>query len=149
MTALHEDGATETLELPQAVAQEMLEHCRNGRPHEACGILGAKDGKVARAFRMTNASHSPLRYSLDPKEQFLVYRSLDDAGLELGAVFHSHTHTEAYPSPTDIRLASEDVPYVIVSLAEEPPATRAFRILKDNWTDPDGKVVEVSVTVQG
>ena len=68
-------------------------------------------------------------------------------GWELGGVFHSHTRTEAYPSPTDVRLASEDVPYVIVSLASDPPSIRAFRILKENLFDTDGRIEEVPVVV--
>ena len=127
----------------------MVEHCVAGRPNEACGILASMDGEVVKVFKMTNASASPMRYSLDPKEQFAVYRKLDDEGWELGGVFHSHTRTEAYPSPTDVRLASEDVPYLIVSLAEEPASIRAFRILKENWTDESGDIVEIPVVLAG
>jgi [CysO sulfur-carrier protein]-S-L-cysteine hydrolase len=131
------------------LVDEMIEHCRQGRPNEACGVLGASNGTVVKVFRMSNASASPVRYSLDPTEQFAVYRKLDAEGWDLGGVFHSHTRTEAYPSPTDVRLASEDVPYVIVSLAEEPPSIRAFRITKETWTDERGTVEEVPVTVTG
>jgi proteasome lid subunit RPN8/RPN11 len=138
---------TETLILPAEITDEMIDHCRAGRPNEACGILASQDGDMVKVFRMTNATLSPLRYSLDPKEQFAVYRAIEGRGWELGAVFHSHTHTEAYPSPTDVRLASEDVPYLIVSLADEPPSVRAFRILKANWTDQEGEIKEVSVSV--
>jgi [CysO sulfur-carrier protein]-S-L-cysteine hydrolase len=137
------------LHLSRAIADEMVEHCVAGRPNEACGILASKDGEMVKVFKMTNASASPMRYSLDPKEQFAVYRKLDDEGWELGGVFHSHTRTEAYPSPTDVRLASEDVPYLIVSLAEKPASIRAFRILKDNWTDESGDVVEIPVVLAG
>ena len=139
---------TETLTLPADLAEDMIEHCRAGRPNEACDILASLKGDMVKAFRMTNATSSPLRYSLDPKEQFAVYRTIEDHGWELGAVFHSHTHTEAYPSPTDVRLASEDVPYIIVSLADEPPSIRAFRILKANWTDQEGAIKEVSLFVR-
>ncbi|HZA39960.1 MAG TPA: M67 family metallopeptidase [Actinomycetota bacterium] len=128
---------------------EMITHCELGRPNEACGIFGSANGEVVKVFRMSNAARSPVRYSLDPAEQFAVYKSLEEEGWELGGVFHSHTHTEAWPSPTDIRLASEDVPYVIVSLAEDPPQVRAFRISKANWTDEQGEVEEVPVTVLG
>lgn len=138
---------TELLRIPKSFADEMVEHCRAGRPNEACGILGSRDGEMVKVFCMTNASASPVRYSLDPREQFAVYRKLDNEGWDLGAVYHSHTHTEAYPSPTDVRLASEDVPYVIVSLAVEPPSIRAFRIHKANWTDETGEIVEVPVEV--
>jgi len=128
---------------------EMITHCELGRPNEACGILASEDGRVVKVFRMSNAAGSPVRYSLDPTEQFAVYRAIDDNGWELAGVFHSHTHTEAWPSPTDVRLASEDVPYLIVSLAEDPPQVRAFRISKANWTDEQGEVEEVPVTVDG
>lgn len=125
----------------------MVAHCVAERPNEACGLLGAADGEVVKVFRMSNASASPVRYSLDPQQQFAVYKTLDEAGWDLGGVFHSHTHTEAYPSPTDVRLASEDVPYVIVSLAAEPPSIRAFRILKANLFDEDGEIEEVPVSI--
>jgi [CysO sulfur-carrier protein]-S-L-cysteine hydrolase len=137
------------LHLSRAITDEMVEHCAAGRPNEACGILASRNGEMVKVFKMTNASASPMRYSLDPKEQFAVYHKLDDEGWELGGVFHSHTRTEAYPSPTDVRLASEDVPYLIVSLAEEPASIRAFRILKENWTDESGDVVEVPVVLDG
>ena len=141
--------AREELELARAVVDEMVEHCLAGRPNEACGLLASKDGEIVRVIRMQNAAGSPVRYSLDPAEQFAAYRMFDEAGLDLAGVFHSHTHTEAYPSPTDVRLASEDVPYVIVSLAEEPAVVRAFRFSKTNWFDPDGEVEEVPVVVLG
>jgi [CysO sulfur-carrier protein]-S-L-cysteine hydrolase len=131
------------------LAVEMVAHCESGRPNEACGILGADDGRIVKVFKMRNAAGSPVRYSLDPREQFAVYRKLDEKGWELGCVYHSHTHTEAYPSPTDVRLASEDVPYVIVSLAQEPAEIRAYRIRKEKWTDEQGEVEEVPVTIDG
>lgn len=137
------------LTLSRGVADEMVEHCFRERPHEACGLLASEDGNVAHVFRMTNASGSPVRYSLDPKEQFAVYKKIDESGWELAGVFHSHTHTEAYPSPTDVRMATEDVPYVIVSLAQEPASIRAFRIIKENWTDAEGEVEEIPVVIAG
>lgn len=133
--------------ISRVLAEEMVEHCMEGRPNEACGILAARDGEGVKIFRMRNAEGSPVRYSLDPKEQLAVYNRIDEEGWELGAVFHSHTRTEAYPSPTDVRLASEDVPYVIVSLAVEPADIRAFRIVKQNWTDATGEVTEIPVRV--
>lgn len=139
---------TEEFKIPAPLAQEMIDHSLAGRPNEACGVLGGRDGELVKVFRMTNASASPVRYSLDPQEQFAVYKTLDDEGWDLAGVFHSHTRTEAYPSPTDVRLASEDVPYLIVSLASEPPVIRAFRIIKDSWTDDEGLVKEVPVAIE-
>jgi proteasome lid subunit RPN8/RPN11 len=140
---------SEPFSLTRALSDEMIEHSLAGRPNEACGILGAAGGKVVKVFRMTNASASPVRYSLEPKEQFAVYRTLDEKGWDLAGVFHSHTRTEAYPSPTDVRLASEDVPYLIVSLAAAEPVVRAFRIIKESWTDAEGIILEIPVVVKG
>jgi proteasome lid subunit RPN8/RPN11 len=137
------------LTLPRTLADEMIGHCLAGRPNEACGLLAARDGEIAKVLKMTNAAGSPVRYALDPKEQFTAYRLLDREGLDLAGVFHSHTHTEAYPSPTDVRLASEDVPYVIVSLVADPPSIRAFRIVKASWTDPKGDIEEIPVGLDG
>jgi proteasome lid subunit RPN8/RPN11 len=139
------DGVT----IPKDLADEMIEHCRAGRPNEACGMLAADGGRIVKVFRMTNGSASPVRYSLDSKEQLAVYNTLDKQGWDHGGVFHSHTHTEAYPSPTDVRLASEDVPYLIVSFVSEPPSVRAFLIKKESWTDEEGSIEEVPVDIDG
>ncbi|HVL63647.1 MAG TPA: M67 family metallopeptidase [Actinomycetota bacterium] len=133
------------LRLPEELVDEMVEHCLAGRPNEACGLLAAAGGEIVKVFRMTNASASPVRYSLDAAEQLAAYKKIEAEGWELGGVYHSHTRTEAYPSPTDIRDAHEDVPYVIVSLAHDPPDVRAFRIVKESWMDEDGRVVEMPV----
>ena len=133
----------------RTLVDEMVDHCNAGRPNEACGILGSSDGRVVKVFRMTNVAASPVRYALDPREQFAAYRHLDENGWDLGGGFHSHTRTAAYPSPTDVRLASEDVPYVIVSLASEPPEIRAYSIQKASWTDETGDIAEVPVTIVG
>lgn len=140
---------TNELRLSAEVAEEMISHSLEGRPNEACGILAASNGEIVKVFKMTNASASPLRYSLDPKEQFDAYKALDDNSWELGGVFHSHTRTEAYPSPTDVKRASEDVPYIIVSLMNEPASIRAYRIVKENWTDESGEIEEIPVVVEG
>ncbi|HWC13817.1 MAG TPA: M67 family metallopeptidase [Actinomycetota bacterium] len=140
---------TNELRISRALADEMVAHLADERPNEGCGLLASKKGKVEKVIKMSNASASPLRYSLDPQEQFHAYRLIDDEGLVLGGVYHSHTHTDAMPSPTDVRLASEDVPYVIVSLAREPAVIKAFRIVKVNWDDDDGDIEEIPVVIEG
>jgi proteasome lid subunit RPN8/RPN11 len=136
------------LQITPEIAAEMVAHCEEGRPNEACGVLARRGTEIVKVHRMRNAAASPVRYTLDPKEQFRVYRTIEDEGLELGGVYHSHTRTAAYPSPTDVKRASEDVPYLIVSLAGKKPSIRAFRILKGNWTDEEGEIVEIPVKVE-
>lgn len=138
---------TDELTIAKSLVDDMVRHCLEERPNEACGLLASKDGVVVSILAMSNAARSPVRYALDSKEQFRAYKALAERQWELGGVFHSHTHTDPVPSPTDVRLASEDVPYVIVSLASEPPSIRAFRIRKQRWEDEHGDVVEVPVEI--
>lgn len=140
---------TDGLRFPRSLADEMVAHLMGERPNEGCGLVAGTGGAVTKVIRMTNAAGSPMRYALDPKEQFTAYRLIETESLELAGVFHSHTHTEAFPSPTDVRLASEDVPYIIVSLAHEPADIRAFRIIKESWDAPEGEIVEVPVVIEG
>ena len=149
MSPVTEQSPLAELHLSKEVAEGMVAHSFRGRPNEACGLLGGTGDRVRMLLPMTNAAASPVRYALDPKEQLGAYRRLENEGLELAGVFHSHTRTEAYPSPTDVRLASEDVPYVIVSLAEEAPVIRAFRISKVYWTDETGDIEELPVISEG
>lgn len=136
------------LRIPRVLADEIVEHCEAGRPNEACGMVGLREGEVVKVFKMTNAAASPLRYSLEPLEQLAVENTLAKEDWD-GAPFHSHTRTEAYPSPTDVRLAVGDIPYLIVSLAEEPAEIRAFMIKKENWQDETGDIEEVPVEIAG
>ena len=106
-----------------------------------------KAGDVARVVLMTNAAQSPTRYAFDSKET-LVTLDIEDEGFEW-SVFHSHTRTEAYPSPTDIKHATETTPYVIVSIAGDEPVVKAFRITKTDWRDTHGEVAEVPVEIAG
>lgn len=122
---------------------DIVQHCRNDYPNEACGLLSGKGNEIKRVFRMTNVEHSPVVYVMDPKEQLKIFDEIDRDGQELIAIYHSHTHSQAYPSATDIRMAyyPESV-YVIVSLADiENPVSRAFRIV-------DGQVREIEVVVR-
>lgn len=135
------------LRIGKGLVDEMIEHCMAGRPNEACGILATADGEVVKVFRMTNAEASPVRYRFVDREQMAVEDKIDGEGWTFSAAFHSHTRTEAYPSPTDVARALGDLVYVIVSLAEEPPVVRAFHIEKANWSDEDGTVRELPVVV--
>lgn len=137
-----------TLRIPRRFADEIVAHCEAGRPNEACGMVGLSDGEVVKVFRMSNTAASPVRYSLEPREQLAVENTLAENGWD-GAPFHSHTRTEAYPSPTDVRLAVGDIPYVIVSLAEEPVSIRAFLIKKESWDHETGEIEEVPVAIIG
>jgi len=130
------------LTLPKDHVDEMITHAKEDVPNECCGIIAGKDGTATKLYRAINAEASPYRYSVDPKDLLRIYRDVDSNDWEVLVIYHSHTQTEAYPSPTDIRLAAwEDAYYVLVSLADDDnPVVRAFRIR-------DGEVTEEELRV--
>lgn len=117
------------LRLTPEQLEAMVQHSREEAPREACGILGGRDGRVLRLFRARNSRSDNVTYYMEPRDQLRIFRQLDEEGLELVALYHSHPASPAYPSATDVAQAFyPDSVYVIVSLASEPPQVRAFRI---------------------
>jgi [CysO sulfur-carrier protein]-S-L-cysteine hydrolase len=118
------------IEIPADIREAMVAHAREEMPNEACGLLAGPDGRAEHVFRMRNADNSPLTYRLDSTEQLRVFNEIEEKGWEIAAIYHSHTHTEAYPSETDRRQAFyPDAHYVLVSLADrDNPTVRAFTI---------------------
>jgi len=120
------------LKLDQPLLDEMVAHALADAPNECCGIIGGKDGAATKLFRANNAEASPWRYKVDDKDLFRIYRECDDNGWDFLAIYHSHTASEAYPSPTDVRLAFwPEAYYILVSVQDpENPLVRAYRILE-------------------
>ena len=114
-------------------ADEMIAHSLEEDPNECCGILAGKDGEVRHLYRIANTTKSPYRYLMDPKEQLNAMLDSERNGWEFLAFYHSHTHSAAYPSTTDVRMALQsgylEVYYVLVSLeSKENPQIRSFNI---------------------
>ena len=118
----------------------MFRHAQEGLPNEACGILAGQAGRPVRFFPARNAERSPTRYVVDPQDQLRILNELYSKGWDLLGIFHSHTHTQAFPSSTDVSLAANwpDAFYLIASLQTDPPDLRAFRIV-------DGQVREEEI----
>jgi [CysO sulfur-carrier protein]-S-L-cysteine hydrolase len=141
------------MRIPRSIVDELLAHAREEAPNEACGLVGGADGEARTLYRARNAEASPLRYNLDPGDQFRIMSEIEDRGEELAAIYHSHTASPAYPSQTDINLALMDrrqgdqvvgrepifpgVIHLIVSLAEGEKPLRGFRIEGDGITEVD------------
>jgi [CysO sulfur-carrier protein]-S-L-cysteine hydrolase len=124
--------------LEQIIAQAHAE-----APNECCGIIAAQDGKAVSVHPARNAAASPLRYEMEGMEQYRIQSAIEDAGHELGAIYHSHTRTPPVPSQTDINLAFyPEALYVIVGVAGEEPDVRAYRIV-------EGEVSEQPLEVAG
>ena len=135
------------LQIPPAIYAEMIEHCRDGLPNEACGFLGGRDGTAERIYKLTNAAESPVYYRPADKEMIAAMNDIDENNTELVAIFHSHVASPAYPSPTDIREAHyPDSIYVIVSMANQyEPDVRGYLIQKEDWRDQNGQVEEIEL----
>ena len=131
------------VKVPRAIHDAMIGHALEERPFEACGLLAGQGGAITRAFRARNKEQSAVRYEIDPRDLIRLFREIDDADLELLGIYHSHTHTQAYPSATDIRLAYyPDALYFVVSLMDErAPYVRAFRIV-------EGQVSEEPIEIE-
>lgn len=131
------------MKIARDLIEEILLHAREEAPNECCGMIGGADGRARTVYRATNAEASPLRYSIDAKEQFDLMRRIEDAGEELVGIYHSHTRSPAYPSQTDVNLAGwPDAVYVIASLEDrEDPDVRGFRIL-------DGRISDAELVVE-
>ena len=134
--------------IERATYDAIVEHARKDHPDEACGVVAGPAGtdRPERFVPMLNAARSPTFYEFDSGDLLKLYREMDDRDEEPVIVYHSHTATEAYPSRTDIGLASEPgAHYVLVSRREHgnndgPVEFRSYRII-------DGEVTEEEVTV--
>jgi proteasome lid subunit RPN8/RPN11 len=125
----------------------IVAHAIDGVPDEACGLLaapaGGDTGDIQAVYKCRNAAASARVYEIDSRDHLRADRDAEDRGLQITGVYHSHTHTEAYPSPTDVAQAPDpDWHYVLVSLKRPEPVVRSFRIV-------DGRIDEEPVVING
>jgi proteasome lid subunit RPN8/RPN11 len=142
--------ATPRLRLSIEQYRAIVAHCYDVLPHEACGLLAGPvsadsepTGEVNSVYPCTNADVSARSYTVDSRDYIRSLRDAEGRGDTLMGVWHSHTHTDAYPSDTDVRQALEPTwIYVLVSLKHGDPSMRAYRIRA-------GETSEVAIEVQG
>jgi proteasome lid subunit RPN8/RPN11 len=115
--------------IPAALRDEVIAHAREGLPNEACGILAGRDGRAEQFFPAESDAPSPFYYRIEARDQIRIMNAIDDAGLDLVGIYHSHTSSPAYPSRTDAEQAFwPDAVYVIVSLGGATADMRGYRI---------------------
>ncbi len=141
------------LTIARATYDAIVAHAKRDHPDEACGIVAGPEGsdRPERLVEMVNAAGSPTFYEFDSTELLELYKEMWDRDEEPVVIYHSHTATEAYPSRTDVGLASEPgAHYVLVSTRDcvdsrggniaGPVEFRSYRIV-------DGEVTEEEVVV--
>lgn len=136
------------LQIPVGLYQQMVEHCRDGLPNEACGFLAGSNMVVEKIYLLDNEAASPVYYRPVGGQMIEAMGNMDELGLDLLAIFHSHVASDPYPSPTDIREAHyPGTVYLIVSLKDEEAKARGFLIHKDDWRAETGRVEEIDLVV--
>ena len=146
------------MQLRRDLVDAMVAHARRDHPDEACGILAGPEGadRPERCIEMVNAVRSPTQYLFDPTEWFQVYTAMQREDEEVVAIYHSHTATEAYPSPSDVKDAERyakylpDPHYILISTREglDEPELRSFRIVDGVITEEPVEVVESYVVTR-
>jgi [CysO sulfur-carrier protein]-S-L-cysteine hydrolase len=142
MISVTEQGLT----MPEEALHAMAAHAYRCFPEEMCGLIvgtfdHADSARVLRFIPVTNIAASAKVYTINPQEHLQIELAAEKEGLEVVGVVHSHTHSEPYPSPTDVAQAPDPGwHYVIVGLKRGAPEVRSYRIV-------DGVISEESVTI--
>ena len=122
--------------IPAAMRDEIVAHARAGLPNEACGIIAGHHDHAERFFAAESDEPSPYYYRIESRDQIRIMNEIDDAGLDLIGIYHSHTSSPAYPSRTDAEQAFwPDAVYIIVSLAEAEADIRGYKIADMDVTE--------------
>ena len=135
------------VQLSQAQLDEIVAHAKETPSEEVCGVLGGRDNRVGSVFRARNTAETRrTRFEMDSRDIFSSIREIEKGGAELLGFYHSHTHTQAYPSPTDVAMWqstwADDALCFICSLMEpDRPLLRAFHI------DESGTITEEPITI--
>jgi [CysO sulfur-carrier protein]-S-L-cysteine hydrolase len=130
------------MQIARELYEDIVAHARAEAPNECCGLVASSDGEAVKVYRATNVEASPLRFVIDSQEQYRLNSEIEEQGLDLGAIYHSHTRTEPKPSETDITFAKwwPGVLWIIVGLANGELEVRTWRI-------DDGQVAEAELVV--
>ena len=132
------------MRIDAALLERIVAHARRDFPNECCGMVAMLDGRAVAIHEATNVAASPLRFEVEGREILGAQDAFEDEGAELGAIYHSHTRSEPYPSQTDINFAKgwPGVEWLIVGVRRDgDPTVRSYRI-------DDGVVTEVEVDVE-
>lgn len=143
---------SEVLSLSPEVADAVAALALAEYPLEACGLMAGAPGSnlITAFYPCRNIEESARIYTIDPRDHLRAERDAEGKGLEIRGVMHSHTHSEAYPSPTDVQAAPDpDWHYLIVSLKREKPEMRTYRIRRelDGPGAADQAITEIRVAV--
>jgi proteasome lid subunit RPN8/RPN11 len=117
------------MRIPREILDDMVAHARQEWPYECCGLVAGKDDLATRIYRLSNQKRSRTLYLAAPEEQLQALTEMEDLGLDLLAIYHTHPDTESYPSAVDVEKAYfPEALCLIISLKMKDPQIRGFRI---------------------
>lgn len=132
------------MRIDRGFCDAIVEHARRDAPNECCGVIATRGGSAVAVHPAENVAASPFRFEIDGRELLRLVTAIEDAGDQLGAIYHSHTRSEAFPSQTDVNFAAgwPGVEWLIVGLAGDgEPELRSFSI-------DEGRITEVAVDIR-
>jgi len=136
-------GAAVPLEIPRDIHDAMVEHCKREAPLECCGLLCGNAPRVSLIYPLRNDTQSETRYNADPQELIKAHIDFRKHGAEILAIYHSHPRWQAVPSQTDLAENHYGpVPRIILSLLDDPPDVRVWRLDVDSYEELSWTVVE-------
>ena len=132
------------MRIDAALLERVVDHARRDYPNECCGMIAVRDGRAVAIHEATNIAASPLRFEVEGREIIRAQDAFEADGAELGAIYHSHTRTDPYPSQTDVNFAAgwPGVEWLIVGVRRDgEPTVRSYLI-------DDGVIEEVEVDTE-
>jgi proteasome lid subunit RPN8/RPN11 len=132
--------------LPEVIRRGIISHALDDAPVECCGILASRGDSIVAAYRARNVEESPYRFRIDPLQQRDIEEDIDRSGATLAGFYHSHTGSEARPSPTDIHmmgpLFGPPFVHIVIGVADpENPVVRIFHIIDDRYEEQEYELV--------
>jgi proteasome lid subunit RPN8/RPN11 len=123
------------LVLTQLQWEEMRRQVTADAPLESCGLLAGSGDAVQQVISVPNVLNSPTRYRFAPEAQLAAFEQIENSGLEILAIYHSHPKGPPIPSPTDIAEAFYPVVFIIWSPENEVWQARGFWIESGNFIE--------------
>mgnify|MGYP006106437485 CR=1 FL=1 len=135
------------ISISRSIIDQIIQHSFDEDPNECCGILSGENSEISKLYKIKNSAASPYRYVMDPEDIYKAMKDSENHNLDFMVFYHSHTHTPAFPSDTDTRMAVEsgwvDFCYALVSLENKMEPIVKFYII-----DSEGKVENIEVNIK-
>lgn len=132
---------------------EIIVHCKETYPNEACGILAGKESSIEKVYKMRNIKNSTVTYEMNSVDQLRCEREIKNAGLRIICIYHSHPSSSAYPSQVDLIRSSwpgdpdipvyPDVCYMIIGPIDGEINVKVFKL------SSSGKIDEIKLDIIG